>query len=329
MRRDATMIGSGASRHQIVAKGYSPRVTRPCPLCQEPLVSQPGGQPLGKPAHSYESCSEACLRCGIALSNAIGPGRTFIRKDWKDGLWRRATAERLQSILGCSLNIRSHKKKKARLAHERSEDMLTWNVFSFLEDRELLGRFFEMLGRDARDAIAVFYWGCNDRQDFPLDLRALLKAPPFEEWPQSLSEPDLIAVGRHDVVFVEAKFGSANECKPADHRVDKYVNATPKCFTDLAKVRKAGYYELTRNWAIGAAVARALGRDFTLVNLVRSGDEQEILTHFGKVIRGNDIFQRHTWEELAALDPFIASRLRAQTLCFKPAFPSLLTDRTR
>ena len=46
-------------------------------------------------------------------------------------------------------------------------------------------------------------------------------------------------------------------------------------------VRKAGYYEFTRNWAIGSAVAHELGRAFTLVNLVRSGDEAEVLKCFG------------------------------------------------
>jgi hypothetical protein len=287
---------------------------------------QPDARPLGKLADSYNKCWETCPRCGIALSNATGPTRTFIRRNWADGLWRRGTAERLETVLSCSLNIRSRRKKRARLAHEGSEDLLTWNVFSCLEDRQLLGEFLEILGRHTEGPVTVFYWGYNDRQVFPLDLRAMLKKPPFEEWPQSLSEPDLIMVSPHDVVFVEAKFGSPNEHKTDDQRIDKYVEAMPECFADLATVRTAGYYELTRNWAIGAAVARELNREFTFVNLVRSGDEPQVSKRFGGAIKGKGMFQRCEWEDLAALDSFIASCLRGQTLCLKRAFPSLPLD---
>jgi hypothetical protein len=291
-------------------------------------VLQPSAKPLGTRVDSYAQCWEACPRCAVALSNATGPTRTFIRRDWRDGLWRRQTAERLEAILDCSLSIRSRGKKKARLAHERSEDLLTWNVFSWLEDGQLLARFFEILGRDVGSPLAIFYWGCNDRQDFPLDLPALLKNR-FTERGQSLSEPDVIIVGRQDIVFVEAKLGSPNECRAGDQRVDKYVTAMPDRFADLATVRKAGYYELTRNWAIGSAVAHELGRAFTLVNLVRSVDEPEVLKRFGEAIKGKGVFQRRAWEELAALDPFIARGLRSQTLCFKPAFPGLPQDLLR
>ena len=125
---------SGASRASFRASGYGCPVPTTCLLCQRPLVIQPGAEPLGKRANSYDNFWEACPRCAIALSNATGPARTFIRRDWRDGLWRRSTAQRLEAILDCSLNIRSRRKKKARLAHERSEDLLTWNAFSWLED---------------------------------------------------------------------------------------------------------------------------------------------------------------------------------------------------
>jgi len=145
---------------------------------------------------------------------------------------------------------------------------------------QLLGKLFEILGRDAGGPLAIFYWGCNDRQDFPLDLRAMLKKR-FKERCQRLSEPDIIIVGRHDVVFVEAKFGSPNECRTDDARVDKYVQAIPDCSPTSRPCERRGTTSSRGAGAIGSAVAHELGRAFTLVNLVRSGDEAEVLKCFG------------------------------------------------
>src|SRR4051794_36751405 len=96
-----------------------------CPLCKQPPTAQPGAKAVGVTADSYSECARVCLDCGIALSNANRP--TFIRRDWRDGLWRRPTAGRLLRVIAGSL--RGSEKKKERLAHERSEDLLTWNVF--------------------------------------------------------------------------------------------------------------------------------------------------------------------------------------------------------
>jgi hypothetical protein len=68
-------------------------------------------------------------------------------------------------------------------------------------------------------------------------------------------------------VFVEAKYTSQNDVKPNYKGFARYLGR-PKIFAagDTA-VRAAGFYELTRNWRIGADLAERLGRRFTLVNL--------------------------------------------------------------
>src|SRR5438093_4159946 len=113
-------------------------MTSQCPVCSGPLTVEPSGKKIGEIAEDYRDCREVCPSCRIGVTNAR-PRPTFIRQDWRDGLWRPETADRLDKIADCSLNNASRKKKKARLAYERSEDLLTWNFFSYLEDTRALG----------------------------------------------------------------------------------------------------------------------------------------------------------------------------------------------
>ena len=100
-----------------------------CPRCKSALEIDPAKDHL-KTARRYEDCQRRCLACRIGLSNSRAKP-TFIRKDWRAGLWRPEYAERLRTILKHSLNTKSRKTKNSRLANERSEDLLTWNVFSW------------------------------------------------------------------------------------------------------------------------------------------------------------------------------------------------------
>jgi hypothetical protein len=302
-------------------------MTITCPMCHGPLLIQSGAKQLGQRADCYEDCWETCTTCLIALTNATGSLRTFIRKDWKDGLWRPETATRLEKIVAGSLSKVSRAKKRRRLAHERSEDLLTWNVFSWLEDRGRLQDVVASFGCDGSTRVQIFYWGFNDRHSFPMlspgmDLRQFL-VKRFGESLQGLSEPDVILLGDRHVIFVEAKLGSPNEQRASDVRVDKYVKAVPEWFGDPDRVRAAGYYELTRNWAIGAAIATDLGKAFMLVNLVRAADEQGIEGLFGGVLGRRGVFRRCTWENLSGIEPAIRPWLQRQTLHFQPAFPGL------
>ena len=295
-----------------------------CPRCHESLTPQPGAKPVGEPAESYSECARVCLNCEIALSNARKP--TFIRRDWRDGLWRRGTASRLLRIIGGSLSEGTREKKLARLAHERSEDLLTWNVFSWLEDRGLLGRVISLTrGQESPSAVRILYWGFNARETGDTvrviaELRELLTKT-FRE--PRLSEPDVILVRDTSLVFIEAKFDSPNDRQPGKD-VDRYVPRVPDWFVAKDLVQSAGYYELTRNWAIGAALAEKLSKDFTLVNLVRRGLEEDIEQHFRALITSRGRFKRLEWEHLVtAVEPALAAHLQHETLYFEPAFPTL------
>lgn len=174
-----------------------------CPRCEGPLAIQPKAKKMGEPADTYEDCRRMCPGCDIGLSNA--PDRpTFIRRNWRDGMWRRTTAPRLEAILKLTLNEQTREKKQRRLANERSEDLLTWNVFSWLEDRRLLGQVIRLIGlEEPSNTPRILYWGGNDRYQLDLDLPQLLKKQ-FKERSASLSGPDVILVGESSLVLIEA-----------------------------------------------------------------------------------------------------------------------------
>ena len=298
-----------------------------CPMCQSPLVTQSGAKEIGSTAETYADCNRICVPCGIGLSNAASRP-TFIRKDWRDGLWRRSTAVRLDRLVDRALNEVSRQKKRRRLANERSEDLLTWNVFSWLDDRSLLGQVIRWTGLpESSETPSIYYWGATERAVPGMDLADLLVRR-FAESPRSLSEPDVIIVGQDSLVFVEAKFGSAND-RQVGTKSDPYVNGAPTWFRASSQATaQAGYYELTRNWAIGGALADQLGRRFALVNLVRSAEETRVGEELGPLLADRGRFLVRTWSDLVwAIEPALVAHLRDETLSFAPAFPGLALDR--
>ena len=291
-----------------------------CPLCHGPLHVQPGAKGVREKAENYADCHQACAACAIGLTNAR-PNPTFIRKDWRAGLWRTETASRLEHIVEHSLNRRSRAKKAIRLAYERSEDMLTWNVFSYLEDAGLLAEILKTVGVDTppRD-VQIYYWGANDRYSFPGIPLNQLFVETFCEKPSSVSEPDVMLLGTRQLTIIEAKLGSTNPVQK-EKPFAKYVRPVSRWFRELPTVQTGGYYELTRNWAIGALIAERLGISFALVNLVREGEELGIETAFGRAISSLGNFRRLTWEKIAdAADPILRGYLARQTLYGNLAF---------
>jgi len=294
-----------------------------CPLCRGPLHVQPGAKPVGVKAEGYADCHQACAACGIALTNAR-PNPTFIRKDWRAGLWKPETASRLELILRRSLNRRSRAKKELRLAYERSEDLLTWNVFSYLEDVGLLGEITKVFGATApSQGVRIFYWGANDRYAFRDVALDELFVETFGEHPSSVSEPDIMLLGDNQLTIIEAKLGSPNPLQ-RDKPFAKYVSPVPRWFNELRVVQTAGYYELTRNWAIGGLLAERLGVPFALINLVREGEELNIERDFGATVSSSGHFRRLTWEKIAqSADSGLRNHLARQTLYGSAAFRSL------
>jgi hypothetical protein len=199
-------------------------------------------------------------------------------------------------------------KREDRMARERSEDALTWNVFRGLETTGWLTEWLTSMLGHAPTGAAVHYWSCNaatGKTWAPLaDARHA-----FAEAENRGSEPDVIIETPEVDIWVEAKFGSNNDTKPSDvdgarkrysqDRADWYKSVCKKDFKSIAVDAKR--YELLRLWLLGSHAANVRKRRFLFVNLVREGQAKDIEEFADTAFRQDDSrrFVRVTWEGIA------------------------------
>jgi hypothetical protein len=197
-------------------------------------------------------------------------------------------------------------KRESRMARERSEDAVTWNVFRFLEKNGLAEEFVSGLSGKKERSAELIYWSYSQKADYdwePLnDARVT-----FGEAITRGSEPDLIIKTEDSLVFLEAKLGSGNKTKPSETSgLKAYRSGGNNWFqrvfsSDYQTIAvKDKKYELMRFWLLGTWLAQKLGLRFYLVNLVRAGEEKEIEGSFGKHIKPSqhERFMRKEWEEI-------------------------------
>jgi hypothetical protein len=217
---------------------------------------------------------------------------------WDNLLWHDTSDRQLVAqIIGV-------KRVKAQLHHDSSEDAVTWNVFRFLEKSRLLSGLLEQLRDGPATNPEAMYWTCSASQgEVWSELANAWDV--FQELPQRASEPDLIVKSDEGVFFIEAKltsassqdFNASHKEEDRAERVGRYNKGQVYLRDPIEDIVNGGYYQLMRFWVLGCWIAERLGRDFMLVNLVRSGKDEGIEGAFGGCIRGNRHmrFQRLTW----------------------------------
>jgi len=208
-------------------------------------------------------------------------------------------------------------KRVTGIAHEKSEDAITWNVFRFLDKYNLLESILSSITGYNINELELIFWSYSQFRQYAWDplLNARIEFGESNNIKNAInegSEPDLIVKSDKALFFVEAKLTSDNKT-PSDKEgiEDKIKN--PKKYTTggnswFEKVFISDYktiiheqkYELMRFWLIGSWIAHNLDLDFYLVNLVLSEREKDIETVFNKHIRNNERrkFIRITWEDI-------------------------------
>lgn len=197
-------------------------------------------------------------------------------------------------------------KRESRMARERSEDALTWNVFRALEKADCVGSWVHELTSTPANMPSVVYWGS--------DPVAAGRWRPLEEARTAFgedvargTEPDLVILSNEVLVFIEAKFTAGNRTRPSSPgRGQRYTEGGSGWYEGVMQegvafatvAEEAQLYELLRMWLLGSWVAHRLQRRFTLVNLVRDGQEAKVEQSFGRFMRTSDArsFRRATWE---------------------------------
>lgn len=207
-------------------------------------------------------------------------------------------------------------KRECRMARDNSEDALSWNVFRYLDTTQQLARLLSRITQTEQEKADLIYWSYSQTANgaWPQLNEAREK---FGEKIQLSSEPDLIVVSEKSLFFIEAKLTATNNTSPSPrHNREKYLIGGDKWWkqvfiSDYETVAiEAKKYELSRFWLMGSWLAKQMGRDFYLINVVLSRREADIELRFSSHIRkaANQQFRRVTWEEI---DCFVADNAPA------------------
>jgi hypothetical protein len=217
----------------------------------------------------------------------------------------------LPKSLAQSLNVRNRKSKKLKFSFNTSEDALSWTVFRACQLSDYLPRLMQVLsGEKAVGEITIYYWGLPINSDGNIahkkqcGLIELLVA--MGEDAQSLSEPDIILEDELSILFIEVKFGSANDSQTPSEKWMKYDNQ--KYFNQsIMQVPDLKEYQLIRNWCIGNLLSEKTGKKFKLINLVFSDTTPDDLSIFKSILNQteNASFKRMNWQIL--LEDFLQS----------------------
>lgn len=209
-----------------------------------------------------------------------------------------------QADLDLFKKIKTVKREKYRIARDKSEDAVTWNVFRFLERNNLVERTLSSIIGVTLKLSEVIYWSYSQGENSSWS--ELNKArEEFGEEIERSSEPDIIIKTDNALLFIEAKLTAGNETIPSDmSNSKKYETGGDNWFS---KVLKSDYkkvaidekkYELLRFWLLGTWIAKQQDLDFYLVNLVLSEREKDIEAIFkGHLYENQKMkFIRITWE---------------------------------
>jgi hypothetical protein len=197
-------------------------------------------------------------------------------------------------------------KRESRIARDNSEDAVTWNVFRFLEKNNLIEMILSSFIGVTLKSSEIMYWSYCQRENSGWS--ELNKARgEFGEKIKRGSEPDIIIKTDNTLLFIEAKLTAGNETTPSDkNNSKKYEIGGDGWFSKVfeSDYRKVAItekkYELLRFWLLGTWIAKQIGLDFCLANLVLSEREKDIETIFKKHLCEDQRmkFIRITWEAI-------------------------------
>ena len=197
-------------------------------------------------------------------------------------------------------------KRESRMARDKSEDSLSWNVFRFLEKDQLLEKVMGAIVGVPIKSPEIIYWSYSqkDETSWPAlnDARKY-----FGEKIRRGSEPDIIIKTENALFFIEAKLTASNKTAPTnldnakkyeERDKDFYSQIFKSDFNTVAVQEKK--YELLRFWLLGNWIAKEKNLGFYLIDLVLEEKDQDIESTFGQLIKQdkNKRFIRITWEDI-------------------------------
>jgi hypothetical protein len=198
------------------------------------------------------------------------------------------------------------------MTQEKSENAVTWNVFRYLEIKDLLKPLLDSISSSGNEDARLIYWSFDRMVDGPYE-PLILAREEFGEKASQGTEPDLIIETKGNVYFIEAKLDSGNKTSPSNpDNKKKYETGSNNWFGEVFKegvdfdkvANEESFYELMRLWLLGTWIANEhLARNFFLVNLVLNRKDKDVDHLFGRHIGYNETraFKRLSWEQVYSL----------------------------
>ena len=250
-----------------VPKRFQPMQCRACQRVIKPNASLAASLGRRLAIASHDDCIYRC-ECGASYSNARKEDeRELIAASPEQNVPKQVRAG-LVEALGQALNRKGRRKKLMRFCFETSDDAVTWTVFRGLGQP---GRLDALVApQRPLGEPTLLMWGVPVSGPRGLETASALAevCRLLGESASAYSEPDVIVVWSDLVVLVEAKFQSGNERRPNFRGFERYLDRPDLFAVSPEEVAADGYYELTRNWRIGTALAESLGiPGFLLLNL--------------------------------------------------------------
>lgn len=201
------------------------------------------------------------------------------------------------------------KAESGRMARERSEDALTFNVFRGLERERILDSVLTALtGCQSVNAVPSYWSLIGDTAEPHPMIDAARRA--FHENMDHGTEPDLLIESVDTIFVIEAKLGSKHATVPTHAGVlPRYQTAANGWYDSVLTSAPAvvaveeQLYQLMRCWLLGSWMANAAGKKFVLVSLVSSASDNSVTSRLGRHIAANEQRRcvRATWEGIREL----------------------------
>jgi len=247
----------------------------------------------------YDDCYYKCPKCQMGFSNQRTPSRrTAIYPEYSLNV-PDEVRQGLSDILRTSLNVKNRGNKCEKFAFMTSEDAVTWTVFRYINSKDRLWHGFDLPESATK---ALLFWG----SEWPIELDSTIRTQLLGiqndmvgEDPNYLTEPDLIIVGPKRLVFVEVKYRE-NNSRQEDHvNFDKYIKKREHYFRVPSEdIKRAGWYELTRNWVIGRMLAEQMNLEFSLITLGREKCKSSASEFSGLIANSGSEFRFVQWTDL-------------------------------
>ena len=172
-----------------------------------------------------------------------------------------------------------------KLSSVHSEDALTWNVFRTLQLKNRIECLTDIF-MPGLDTYKIWFWGHDaDRQSQGIDFEIQDVLNQMEPWGKSgvrqQTETDVLLRGKRHIVMVECKLGKPEQKVEAWRRSSAGMRSEYaafmeergfKLFTGSFEYDQDGnrFYQLFRNYLLGAALASRWNTKFSLLTIVNS-----------------------------------------------------------